>query len=230
MTPEENEMNFKGIVNQNIYLNAKLRYDLPANDFPDKIIKELTRMFFNMWKDNISSRTDSIILGAKEKELLRYCFDWCICSPDFKGDLRKGLYIASKQGFGKDAVLNTIVQFYNYFIFNIREYTYPDFCTKWFESEPYRFNTPLKITDIYDNGKMKREKESIPFLELLDFREQVGNMRGLLVSSNYRPEALQELLEPDKVVKRLHERVKECFNIIVIEGTESKRIESIKVI
>jgi hypothetical protein len=226
----ENELNFIGIVNKNIYLNAKFRYDLPANKFPNNIIKETKNLFFNFWKAEILKRTDKIELGDKEKELLKYCYEWAICSPDFKGDLRKGLYIASKQGFGKDAMVRTIIEFYNYFIFSIRHYTYVDFCSQWFELSSERFNSPIYISDIYPNGKMKREKESIPFLEFLDHRDQLGNTRGLLITSNYTPKALQEELEKDKLVKRLYERVKECFNVVIIEGAESKRIEQIKII
>jgi hypothetical protein len=227
---QEKEMKLIQIVNQHIYLSNKYRIHLPANSFPDDILKALKKLFFEMWKDNIIKRTSNIIVGEKEKEFLKYCFEWTICSPDFKGDLKKGLFIASKQGFGKDVMLNTIQQFYEFFLYKFKSYSYFDFCKVWFDNDSYMFNSPVIIKDVYDNGKMKREKESIPFLEFLDYREQTSNRRSILASSNFTPEALQELLESDKQEKRLKQRIIECCNIVLIKDAESKRVEEMQVI
>ena len=217
-------------IRKTLYLNNRYRLHLPANDYPPGITKKMKTLFFNIWKSHIMKRTSNLILQDKEKAFLDYCYKWSVCDPNFKGDVNKGLYIASKQGFGKDVMLKTISYFFEYFLYTFKRYTYFDFCDEWFNNDSYMFNSPTIITDVYDNGKMKREKESIPFLEFLDYREQTDNRRGIVVSTNYTPDALQELLEPDRQVKRLKERIKECFNIILIKDADSKRIEEIEII
>lgn len=223
MTEEDK---FKTYIRSWIYLSPKLRYNDPANNFPKETIKALAKKFADIYNKNVLERTDNIKVTQKERDVLNHCFMWCICSPNFKGDLIKGIYLASNQGFGKDIILKTIVDFYAYFEFIFEEYTFPDFCNRWFENDPYKFKSPIKINDIKGVRKMKREKESIPFLELLDFREQLNNRRSLLVSSNVLPADLQDQLESGEELQRLEERIKECFNVIIVEGVESKRIEN----
>jgi hypothetical protein len=225
MTQEEAD--YIKVVRQHIYLNSKFRYATPANEFPEDLIKSMKLYFWELYKANVLKRNSKVETGEQEIELLKHTFEWTICSPDFKGNLSKGLMLISNQGFGKDIILNTIVQFYEYFMYNIKEYTYHEFCDNWFNNSPEMFKMPIKINDISEYGRMKREKESVPFLEFLDYREQNFLMRGVIVSSNYKPEVLQEILEDGKVVKRLHERIKECFNIVLINNKDSKRIENL---
>lgn len=225
---DEKEYKLIHYVRGKIYLNCKYRYTSPQDVWQDDILLLAKKFFFKLYKKNVQERNMQLIIGDQEKKTLKYCFEWAACVPTFEGDLNKGLMLVSHQGFGKDVILKTIIQFYKYFMYNIREYTYHDFCDKWFNNSPDMFKSPIKINDITENGRMKREKESIPFLEFLDYREQNYLMRGLLVSSNYTPEALQEVLESDKLVKRLHERIKECFNVLIISNKESKRVENVK--
>jgi hypothetical protein len=219
------DLELQELVNNHIYLNAKYRYASPANKWPDDIYLYLKKHFWQIYKTNVFKRLNKKVgvMGQKEIDVLKYCFQWTICDPNFNGDLSKGLMLVSKQGFGKDILLNTIVDFYSEYNFKLRESTYFDFATEWFNSSPSMFKMPLKISDVYPIPKMKREKESMPFLELLDYREQNFLMRGLLVSTNYKPEVLQEIMEKEQVEKRLHERIKACFNVVLITGTESKR-------
>jgi hypothetical protein len=219
-----NIYNHKTEIRKGIYLASKYRYTDHDNCFTKEAENELKKLFWKLYKDNVLTRAKEVIVTDKEKAALKFAFDWSICSPDFEGDLDKGLYVASNQGFGKDVLLKTVVDFYAFFEYQFSEYTYPDFCMKWFENDPYKFNAPIRINDIYDNGKIKREKESIPFLELLDYREQHNNRRSIIVSTNYTPEILQELLESEKANKRLYERIKECFNVLLIKDVDSKRI------
>lgn len=184
----------------------------------------LKKAYFDLYIQEIKNRNAKPVIGEKEKKLLSHTFNWCISSKEFNGDLHKGLYLASKQGFGKDIILATIVKFFAMFDYSIKEISFPKFNIDWYELGEYHFVCPIKINDVSEAGKMKRERESIPFLEFLDHREQINNRRGILVSSNYTPEALQNILEADRPVKRLLERIKECFNIIVITEAESKRI------
>lgn len=220
------EYKFKMSVKPWLYLSTKFRYLEPANEFTKDYIKSLKQIFFSYYKKNVLSRSDQLIMTQKEKDILNTIFEWSICSTNFKGDLQKGLYLAGGQGYGKDILLKTISDFYGYFDYIFTDYTYPGFCTKWFENENYKFREPIRINDITGNGKMKREKESIPFLELLDYREQSNMRRGLLVSSNLSPKLLQDELEIDRREKRLVERIKECFNVIIITNSESKRVEN----
>lgn len=223
MTDEDK---FKGYIRGWIYLSSKLRYNDPANNFPKDVVLKLGKYFAQIYNNNITIRGCNIVVEKKDKDTLNHIFQWCICSPAFKGDLSKGIYLAANQGYGKDVILKTIVDFYSFFEYKFTDYTFPNFCTKWFESDPYIFNSPIRINDIKGMRKMKREKESIPFLELLDYREQTNNRRSLLVSTNLDPTKLSEELESDEDLPRLEERIKECFNIIIISGATSKRIEN----
>lgn len=220
----------KKIVRLHLYLNPENRLDKPANVFPDEILIQLKRIFFEIYKKEVFARGQTLIVGEKETTVLKTVFDWCICSKEFYGDHQKGIYLVSRQGFGKDIILRTIVEFYKYFGLNFREYTNTQFCKEWFELNQYHFTSPLKINDIKEDGQFKRERTSIPFLELLDYREQINLRRGLIVSSNFLPEALQEELENGKIQKRLLERIKECFNIIHIKDAITKRKEFKKVV
>lgn len=190
----------------------------------DEEVKWLKRAYFGFYTETIKSRGGTPVTSDKELKILSHTFNWCICSPEFNGDLQKGLYIASQQGWGKDIILTTIIKFYNFFERHFKELSFHEFNSQWFELGEKYFSGPVKINDINENGKMKRERESIPFLEFLDFREQNNLRRGLIVSTNYTPEALQAVLEADRLVKRLNERIKECFNIILIRDATSKRV------
>jgi len=216
----------KNIVKSHLYLNANLRIDFPANNFPEEIIKELKWLFWNIYEKEITTRGMEIINTDKEKAILQFIFDWMICRKGFAGDVQKGLYLVSKQGFGKDIILRAIVEFFKIFDLNFSEYTNTGFCQGWFNNHESLFASPIKINDIKEDSRYKRERESIPFLEFLDYREQINLRRGIIVSSNFLPEALQEELEVNKNQKRIFERVKECFNIIHIKGVISKRIEN----
>lgn len=209
-----------------LYLNAKNRKDSMFNNFDIETENYMGRIFMSKYNHILTSRGSRSILGEKEKKIIKHVFLWCVGSEDFQGDLRKGLYLASKQGFGKDILLSAIVEFFFHFDYQVSEYTYGSFCKFWFNNDDSSFNHPVKINDISEYGKMKRERESIPFLELMDYREQTNNRRGMLVSSNFTPKYIQEVLEKDKEQKRIYERVKECFNVVIIKDAKSKRIEN----
>lgn len=215
----------KNIVKSHLYLNPKLRISSPANKFPEDIIKELKQIFWDKYKDEVKARGRLPVGDDKLISTLKYVFEWMICDPNFKGDVQKGLYLVSRQGFGKDVILRSIVEFFKEFGLNIVEYTNTSFCKEWFDKNESYFKAPIKINDIKEDGRFKRERISIPFLEFMDFREQNNTRRGIIVSSNFLPEALQEELEYDKQQKRIFERIKECFNIVHIKGVNSKRIE-----
>ena len=93
---QENKINFIGLIRSKIYLNTKLRGTNLYSDFKPEVIKDLKNLFFNIWKQHILQRTSELIVTEKEKDFLNYCFNWSICSKEFKGDLRKGLFMASK--------------------------------------------------------------------------------------------------------------------------------------
>ena len=219
----ENQIN---IIRPHLYLNVKNRIDNPTNDFSEEIIQLLKNEFWSMYQEEVKNRGREVIAGEKELKVFSHIFQWIICDTKFKGDVQKGLYLVSKQGFGKDIILRTVVEFFNKFHYNIREYTNTAFCKEWFDKNETYFKAPIKINDIKEDGRFKRERISIPFLEFLDFREQNNTRRGIIVSSNFLPEALQEELENDKQQKRIYERIKEVFNIIHIKNASSKRIET----
>lgn len=188
--------------------------------------KQLKIGFWNIYKAILAERGSSLVIGEKEAEVLGQSFYWCIGSHKFKGDLKKGIWICSRQGFGKDVLLTTIVAFFTFFDKHFQEYTFQAFNKEWFEKGDVFFRSPIKINDVSGDGRIKRERESIPILEFLDFREQINNRRGIIISSNYLPEAIQEELEPDKSNPRLKERIIECCNVIAVKNAESKRVES----
>lgn len=198
----------------------------PVYYFKDEIKTELKFIFFDIYTSIIRSRGQSPLINEKEKKILLYLFNWTISSPDFDGDLQKGLYLASAQGFGKDIFLSTVNQFLAIFNIYFKRFTQDVFIMNWFEKIPAYFNGSIMINDIDECGRVKRERESIPFLELLNYREQSNNRRGLIVSTNYKPKILQDTLEKGRPVQKLEQRIIECFNIIMIEKAESKRIEN----
>lgn len=216
------------IVKSDLYLNAKDRHEFPANKFPDHIIKELKSIFWSGYKQILTERGSIVKMGSKEINILKYVFDWMICSPNFKGDLHKGLYIASNQGFGKDILLNSIVMFFKKFEITFKQFTFHKFCKQWFGKDQMYFLGAIKINDITGIGKMKRERVAYPFTEFLDYREQINNRRSIIVSTNFTPSALQSSMESELAIKRLEERIKECFNIVIIKNAKSKRIENKK--
>ena len=199
---------------------------VPERVFYDQGIKELKRYFFEIYSSVIKERGADLLVTDKERKVLSHLFNWAICSPDFKGDLQKGLYLASGQGFGKDVLITTIIRFLAEFDFNFRRFTHDDFLMNWFEKVPAFFNGLIAINDIDEYGKLKKHREAIPFLELLNYREQINSRRGLIVSTNYKPDILQKALEHDRPVKKLEQRIIECFNIVMILNADSKRRES----
>lgn len=209
-----------------VIIASKRLSDIKWCNYSDEELMFLKRLFWASFKSVLSDRGRKPELKEKDVALFDYIFKWCIMSKEFSGDLQKGIYIASGQGFGKDVILTTIVIFFREFEKSIKEYTYTDFCTDWFVKSSVAFRCPMKINDIKETGRMKRERTSIPFLEFLDYREQINLRRGLLVSSNLTPPELQNLMEFDQPIKRLEERIKECFNIILIKDAESKRISN----
>ena len=189
--------------------------------------KALKIVFWGHYKAILEERGSDMKINEKESKILAQVFYWCIGSAKFAGDLKKGIYLVSRQGFGKDVILSTIVRFFETFRKHFREYRFSEFNMSWYEKGDLFFNCPVKINDVSGNGKVKRERESIPFLEFLDYREQINNRRSILVSSNLLPAALQAELEEGKNIKRLEERIKECFNVFKIMDAESKRVENI---
>lgn len=213
-------------ITMKLYLNCKYRQNTKFNSFTDEQIKDMKWLFAKMYSDIINERGSKIIVGDKERSVLAYIFDWMICSASFSGDVKKGLYLMCGQGFGKDVFLKAITNFFEYFGKYFKDYTFHNFNIDWYEKGQVFFNMPIKINDISEKGRVKRERESIPFLEFLDYREQINNRRGIIVSSNFGAKKLQDTLEFDSTNPRLLERIKEVFNIVVIEDVESKRIEN----
>lgn len=218
------------IVRNDLYLNSILRHEKPVNKFPKYIYRDLKGIFWDCYTKNIESRGAIVKISDKDKNVLNHVFHWAICDPSFEGDLQKGLYLVSRQGYGKDILLRAIVDFFMFFHMRFKEYTHTNFCKEWFNKGEHSFKSPIKINDIKEDGKMKREREAMPFLELMDFREQMNLRRGMIVSSNLLPMALQQELEPNKEQQRTYERIKECFNIVHIKGAGSKRKENKKVL
>lgn len=196
----------------------KLYSELTEND-----VLQLKRLFAYIHRSLVLQRSSNYHLSKHDKELLLSVFNWSILSSDFKGDLQKGLWICSSQGVGKDIVLKTIVAFYAEFGRKIREFTFSEFNKKWFNLNPEYFKMPIKINDVNEVGMIKLDRTSYPIVEFLDYREINNNRRGLLVSSNFTPKSLQDKLEKNLDNPRLNERAKECFNVIVLSDTESKR-------
>ncbi len=195
----------------------------PSITFSNYGIKLLKKHFFSIYEETIRERGRTPQVTPKEKKILLHLFCWAICSPEFDGDLQKGLYLASGQGFGKDILITTITRFLADFERKFKRFTYDKFMEDWFEKVPAYFNGPIAINDIDDYGKIKKHRESIPFLELLNYREQTNNRRGLIVSTNYKPEVLQKALEKGRTVQKLEQRIIECFNIVMITNAQSKR-------
>lgn len=200
----------------------KLYSELTEND-----VLQLKRLFAYIHRSLVLQRSSNYHLSKHDKELLLSVFNWSILSSDFKGDLQKGLWICSSQGVGKDIVLKTIVAFYAEFGRKIREFTFSEFNKKWFNLNPEYFKMPIKINDVNEVGMIKLDRTSYPIVEFLDYREINNNRRGLLVSSNFTPKSLQDKLEKNLYNPRLNERAKECFNVIVLSDTESKRSNEI---
>jgi hypothetical protein len=215
-----------------LYLNRTLeRVEYPANKFPDHIEDEMKLQFWNIYKEIIKSRRSQLKVTEVESAVLKYCFYWIICHPDFTGDPHKGLWIASRQGFGKDIILSTIVKFLKLYStdFNnlaFKEYTYDRFCQEWFVRVPEYFLSPIMINDIDEHGRIKKDRESTPLIEFLNYRERKNLRRSLLVSTNFELDVLQQSLEFDRPVQKLKERVIECFNIINITKQNSKRVSN----
>lgn len=198
----------------------------PVYIFSDDSIVTLKHNFMDIYKSVILERGQIPTITEKELRIIRCTFNWAISSPDFEGDLQKGIYLASAQGFGKDVLMTTIIRFLAQFEMSFKRSTYDDFMMSWFEKVPAYFNGLIAINDIDEYGKIKRERESIPFLELLNYREQINNRKGLIVSTNLLPIDLQKQLEKGRIVQKLEQRIIECFNILKIEKAESKRRES----
>ena len=213
-------------ITMKLYLSCKFRQNTKFNSFTDGQVKDMKWLFANMYSDIVAERGSKLAIGYKEKAILAYIFDWMVCSATFEGDVKKGLYLMCAQGFGKDVFLKAIISFFNYFGKSIKDCTFQSFNTEWYEKGQVYFNCPIKINDISEKGRIKRERESIPFLEFLDYREQINNRRGIIVSTNFGPKKLQDALEFESQNPRLYERIKEVFNIVVIEDVESKRIEN----
>jgi predicted ATPase len=209
-----------------VFLSHKKLSSIKWCNYTPEEVSALKRLFWASYSKSVSTRNRDIILEEKDKAVLNHVFNWCIMSKDFNGDLHKGLYVAAGQGFGKDVLLSAVVDFFAQFDKTITEYIYSNFCNEWFTKSNELFRRPIKINDIKESGKMKRERTSLPFLEFLDFREQLNLRRGLLVSSNLTPSELQDLMEYDQPLKRLEERIKECFNVILIKNTKSKRVSN----
>ncbi len=207
-----------------LYLNSRNLERNPINKFSDDEIKYMKRVFFNIYKSILADRgVKSLIFGPKEARISNNLFNWCISSPEFEGDLKKGVWLSSAQGFGKDIFLKTIVLFFRMFNKGFIEFSFSEFNKQWYEKSPYYFNRPVKINDIDERGYIKRERYSIPILEFMDHREQINNRRSIIVSSNYTPAYIQKVLEPDSDNQKILERAKECFNLIVVKDAESKR-------
>jgi hypothetical protein len=187
----------------------------------------LKKLFAFIHKSLVLERSKEYKLSNNDKTLLLSVFNWSILSPDFKGDLQKGLWLCSPQGVGKDLILKTIVAFYAEFGKKIREFTFSEFNKKWFNLNPEYFKMPIKINDVNEMGMIKLDRTSFPIVEFLDYREINNNRRGLLVSSNFTPKILQNKLEKNLNNPRLEERAKECFNVIVLSDSKSKRSNDI---
>lgn len=210
-----------------LYLNSQNRNQCLFNNFDEKTSLNLWKQFYLTYGKVIEDRGSLIIITDKEHKIMKHLFYWCISSPKFNGDLRKGIYLAAAQGFGKDVLLKTIVEFFMFFNKSVREYSFNEFNMAWYSKQPYFFNGPIKINDLTENAKVHKERLSFPIVEFLDHREITNNRRGLLVSSNFAPKILQDKIEYDSPNPRLNERAKECFNIVLIQGSNfSKRIES----
>lgn len=203
---------------------ASLRYDVSKPiSFTSEEELFLKRLFWYLYRGILASRGSVLEISEKETFVLSQIFLWCIGSIKFKGDIKKGLWICSKQGFGKDVILSTIVLFFRCFDKEIKELSFSGFNMEWYEKVDAYFRMPIKINDVHGDGRIKRERESIPILEFLDFREQTNNRRGILISSNYLPLALQAELEAGKNIQRLEQRIIGCCNVIVIKDAVSKR-------
>lgn len=216
----------KKAISAKLYLNCKNRTENQYNEFSKEELKLMKWLFASIYMSIVNSRGAKFAVSDKEKAVLAHIFDWMVCLPTFEGDLKKGLYLMSSQGFGKDVFLRAIVRFFEYFGKMFKEYTFHDFNHDWFDKGEFFFKMPIKINDINETGRIKRERSSIPFLEFLDYREQVDNRRGIIVSTNFGAKRLQDALEFDSQNPRLYERIKEVFNIIVIGDSESKRVEN----
>jgi len=216
----------KNKIASKLYLNCKNRLNNPYNYFEETEIKMMKWLFASIYSNIISDRGSKLVINDKERHILAIIFDWMICSDTFQGDVKKGIYLMSSQGFGKDIILKSVIKFFAYFEKYFKEYTFREFNSEWFEKNENCFLMPIKINDIDGTGKIKRERSSIPFLEFLDFREQINSRRGIIISTNFGAKKLQDTLEFDSQNPRLYERIKEVFNIIIIDKSESKRVEN----
>lgn len=215
-------------IKNKLYLNSRTRSNSLINTFTSEQEKWLKYNFLRLYGQIIKQRGKrDVVFNEKEEKVMDSIFLWMIGSPKFNGDLMKGIYLVSGQGFGKDIILSAVVAFFANFQKHIKEFTFDQFNKLWFEKGGHMLSMPIKINDINEKGIMKRERTAIPFLELMDTREQFGNRRGLLVSSNYGPERVQQFIEKDSPNPRVFERAKECFNILKVTETKSKRIENI---
>ena len=122
-----------------------------------------TRLF-DLYRANLSRRgVRNVKFTPKEQNLMRFLFEWLIMDENFKGDLNKGIYIASGQGFGKDIMADTFYQYLQECGKHCIDMTFSQFNDRWYNGIPQQFNGFLKINDVNEYGFMKRERESIPF-------------------------------------------------------------------
>ena len=211
-----------------LYINSKSRYANPCNLFDEHVKEELKSIFWAKYKERVAQRGRVLELSDQITGTLKNVFQWAICDPEWEGDFHKGILLASRQGFGKDVILKSLVDFFRYFDIEFKRFTYDDFGTQWYEKYKLNFLGGIMINDIRGNGKIKRERESIPFLEFLDYRDQINSRRGLIASTNMTIEQIQNENEQHipEDFRRLSERIKECYNVIKIIGAESKRHEN----